>query len=209
MVTSKRRSLRARPRRPATSPDPHRRLLRLLARARQLSLPEPEAMTLATSGPRGLPSARVVLLRGLDRRGLVFFTNYRSRKGRELEAHRFAALVFYWPELGQQVRVEGRVVRTSARESDAYFATRPRAARLAVWASDQSSTVRDRAALLRRYAAARARYRGGDVPRPSHWGGYRLVPRLFEFWRARPHRLHDRLRFARRPGGWTLSRLAP
>ena len=170
---------------------------------------EPEAMTLATTGPRGRPSARVVLLRGLDQRGLVFFTNYRSRKGRDLARQPSAALVFYWPALGRQVRVEGRVTRLPAEESDVYFASRPRAARLAAWASNQSSPIADREALRRSYAAVQARFRGRDVPRPPHWGGYRLVPRVFEFWRSGPHRLHERLRFARGPRGWKVTRLAP
>jgi pyridoxamine 5'-phosphate oxidase len=193
----------------AKAADPIRKLFRLLQRARRLPMREPEAMTLATSGPRGRPSARIVLLRGLDQRGLAFFTNYRSRKGRELGRRPFAALVFYWPGLGQQVRVEGRVTRLSGEESDVYFASRPRAARLAAWASDQSTAIPDRDTLRRRYASVQARFRGRDVPRPPHWGGYRLVPLAFEFWRSGSHRLHDRLRYARRARGWKVTRLSP
>jgi pyridoxamine 5'-phosphate oxidase len=151
----------------------------------------------------------MVLLRGLEPEGLVFFTNYRSRKGRELGRRPAAALLFYWPEVGRQVRVEGRTVRLSARESDDYFASRPRQARLAAWASDQSAGIPARGTLLRRFEAARARFRGRDVPRPPHWGGYRLRPTAFEFWRQRPHRLHERLRYERSARGWRVTMLAP
>ena len=196
-------------RRRSGATDPHRLLARLLNRARRIGIHEPEAMALATSGGAGRPSARMVLLRGLDARGLLFFTNYRSRKGRELGRRPFAAVVLYWPKLGRQVRVEGRVRRLSALESDAYFASRPRDARLAAWASDQSTPLRSRAVLLARFRQARARYAGRDVPRPAHWGGFRLIPDVIEFWSSRPHRLHDRVRFTRRAGRWRGTRLAP
>jgi pyridoxamine 5'-phosphate oxidase len=166
-------------------------------------------MVLATTGGRGRPAARWVLLRGLDEGGLVFFTNYRSRKGRELARTPYAAAVFYWAALQKQVRVEGRVVRLGAQESDGYFARRPRDARLAAWASEQSRPLRDRATLSRRFLAMRRRFRGRDVPRPAHWGGFRLVPDAFEFWQNRPHRLHERMRFERGPRGWRVTLLAP
>jgi pyridoxamine 5'-phosphate oxidase len=192
---------------PTGSPWPE--LLRLLGRARRAGHPDPEAMALATSGRAGRPSVRMVLLRGIDARGLLFFTNYRSRKGRELERRPWAAVVLYWPQIQRQVRVEGRVRRLTPRESDAYFATRPREARLAAWASEQSSPIRGRGVLLARFRAMRARYGGLEVPRPPHWGGFLLIPDAFEFWAARTHRLHDRVRYARRAGRWRRERLAP
>jgi len=151
----------------------------------------------------------MVLLRGVDARGLLFFTNYGSRKGRELAHRPWAAVAFYWPQLHRQVRVEGRVRRLSAAESDAYFASRPREARLAAWASDQSKPLPSRAVLMARYRAARSRFTGGAVPRPPYWGGFLLVPDAFEFWAGRPHRLHDRVRYTRRAGRWRRERLAP
>ena len=189
--------------------DPLAELERWLRRARRAGLPEPEAMALATADARGRPSVRMVLLRGLDARGLVFFTNYRSRKGAELQRRPHAAVVLYWARLARQVRVEGRVRKLSDRESDAYFASRPRGARLAAWASDQSRAIRSRDALLARYLDLRRRFRGRDVPRPPHWGGYRIEPRAIEFWAGRPHRLHERRLYTRRPGGWRLELLAP
>lgn len=188
---------------------PARQLAVWIRAAHRAGVHEPEAMCLATSGTAGRASARMVLLRGLEPDGLIFFTNYRSRKGREVERRPYAAVVFYWPAIGRQVRIEGRVRRLSVSESDDYFASRPREARLAAWASDQSSRLRSRAVLLARFAAVRARYRGRDVPRPPHWGGFRLVPTSFEFWRSRPHRLHERKLFERRRGGWGVALLAP
>ena len=188
---------------------PHRLLERWLRLARAAGVAEPEAMVLATADRRGTPSARVVLLRGLDASGLVFFTNYRSRKGRELSARPRAAAVLYWEPIGRQVRIEGVVRRLGAAASDAYFARRPRAAQLAAWASPQSRVIADERTLLRRYAAVQGRFHGRAVPRPPHWGGFRLEPRAFEFWRNRPHRLHDRLRHTRRGRVWTVRRLAP
>jgi pyridoxamine 5'-phosphate oxidase len=166
-------------------------------------------MVLATVGRRGHPSARFVLVRGIDPRGLVFFTNYESRKGRELEGHSKAALVFYWSAISRQVRVEGTVRRVSAAESDLYFASRPRGAQLAAWASPQSRVIPSRSYLLRRFQALGRRFKGREVPRPPHWGGFRLEPVAFEFWRSRRYRLHERVRYERRPRGWRLSRLAP
>jgi pyridoxamine 5'-phosphate oxidase len=170
---------------------------------------EPNAMILATASPDGLPSARVVLLKGFDERGFVFYTNYEGRKSRELEANPRAALLFYWGELERQVRVEGRVSRVPDRESDAYFAGRPRGSQLGAWASEQSRPVRDRGALERRQRELEDEYEGREVPRPPFWGGYRVEPETMEFWQGRENRLHDRLRYRRSRGGWEIERLQP
>lgn len=171
---------------------------------------EPNAMTLATVSADGQPSARVVLLKGFDAAGFVFFTHYTSRKGRESEAAGRVALCFWWPPLERQVRIEGTVERVSAEESDAYFAVRPRLSQLGAVASAQSTTVEDRAALDAAMAEAEARFSGADVPRPASWGGYRVVPHAVEFWQGRAGRLHDRLRYRQdAAGGWTVERLAP
>jgi pyridoxamine 5'-phosphate oxidase len=167
------------------------------------------AMVLATATPDGRPSARVVLLKEISERGFAFFTNYRSRKGRELAANPYAALNFNWPELERQVRAEGTVEMMTAAESDAYFRTRPRDSQLGAWASPQSEPLADRAELEARLAEVAARFAGVEVPRPPHWGGYRLVPEAVEFWQGRPGRLHDRLLYTRTSGGWRRQRLAP
>jgi pyridoxamine 5'-phosphate oxidase len=166
-------------------------------------------MTLATCTPDGVPSARIVLLKLCDERGLAFFTNYRSRKGDELANNPRAALVFFWPALERQVRVEGRVELTTEAESDDYFVTRPTNSRLGAWASAQSAVVADREALERQHAEFAARFPDGAIPRPPHWGGYRVVPTVFEFWQGRPSRLHDRIRFRRAAGPWVRDRLSP
>ena len=189
-------------------PDPLVQLGMWLEEAHGI-VPEPRAMTLATSSLRGKPSARMVLLRGLDERGLTFFTNRTSRKGRELEQNPQAALVLYWWELGRQVRVEGRVEETSLEDSSAYWASRPRASRLAAWTSPQSQPLAGRAELDARYAEATARFGDGDVPLPGFWGGYRVVPDTIEFWAHRDDRLHDRVRYVRATGKWSRERLAP
>ena len=172
-------------------------------------VPEANAMTLATTKPDGRPSARIVLLKHFDATGFLFFTNYRSRKGRELANNPAAALLFFWPQLERQVRIDGAVTVTTTEESDAYFRSRPLESRLGACASPQSQVVASRDELERLLAEVRGRCTGEEVPRPPHWGGYRLTPYQFEFWQGRPGRLHDRLEYFRADGAWRLRRLAP
>lgn len=166
-------------------------------------------VTLATADERGRPSARMVLLRGTDERGFVFHTNYRSRKGRELERNPYAALCIYWPTLDEQIRIEGTVEKLSAAESDEYFNHRPRGSQLGAWASDQSATLPTREALEERYREVERQFEGKPVERPPFWGGYRLVPSVIEFWYGRPDRLHDRLVYTREGHAWRIERLYP
>lgn len=173
-------------------------------------LPEPNAMTLATASRQGMPSARIVLLKGFDETGFVFYTNYLSRKGRQLAENPHAALVFYWLEVERQVRIEGPVTKISQAESETYFYSRPLGSRLGALASRQSQVVESRQILERRFEEFGARYTDGNVPMPEHWGGYRLSPVMMEFWQGRESRLHDRLRYTRQEdGGWLIERLEP
>ncbi len=192
------------------SPDPIRQFLVWFEDAADGGVAESNAMALATASPDGRPSVRMVLLRGVDARGFAFFTNYESRKARELEANPQAALVFFWHGLERQVRVEGRVERVSCEESDRYFQSRPAGARIGAWCSPQSEVIASREVLERAYREFETLYEGGNVPRPANWGGYRLLPESIEFWQGRPNRLHDRLRYTRLPlGDWRIERLAP
>jgi len=200
----------------AAGADPLRLFTAWLQDAVQAGLPLPNAMTLATVTPEGAPDARIVLLKGLEEGGFAFYTNYASRKARQLAARPAACLVFQWSELERQVRIEGAVEKVSAAESDAYFASRPLGARLSAWASEQSAPVASRAALENSMEEARKRH-GDAPPRPPHWGGYRVIPSRLEFWQGRADRLHDRLLYTRAaPGldaglgaGWQIERLAP
>ena len=188
--------------------DPFVQFERWLRDAIDANLPLANAMTLATVSAQGTPDARTVLLKGIDGGGFVFYTNYASRKGRQLEANRAGCLNFLWASIERQVRIEGSVERVSTSESEAYFASRPLGARLAAWAAIQSERVADRAALERSLSQVKARY-GQNPPRPPHWGGYRLTPNAIEFWQGRENRLHDRLLYVRAAGAWTIERLAP
>ncbi len=193
----------------AVDPDPLEQFRRWYAEAEATGMRAPQAMALATAAVDGAPSVRMVLLKGADERGFVFFTGYVSRKAAELDANPLAALLFHWEALGRQVRIEGRVERVAGQESDAYFATRPRGAQLAAAASQQSSVLRDRAEIDDRVAELAREHEGSDVRRPDHWGGYRLVPDAYEFWQHRDDRMHDRLRYRRSDGGWVVERLSP
>jgi pyridoxamine 5'-phosphate oxidase len=190
--------------------NPFRQFDAWFAQAVDAKLPEPNTMTLATVDSRGRPSARIVLVKGVDERGFVFFTNYESRKGRELADNPHASLLFYWIELERQVRIEGNVVKASPAESDQYFESRPLGSRIGAWASEQSQVIESRAVLEAREKEISAKY-GEHPPRPPHWGGYRLIPDAIEFWQGRPSRLHDRLLYTRavEGGDWQLARLSP
>jgi pyridoxamine 5'-phosphate oxidase len=192
----------------ASLADPTAQLSLWLQQALDAQLPEPNAMTLATVGAENRPSSRVVLIKGLDARGIVWYTNYDSRKGRELAINPYASLQFHWVEMERVVRIEGRVEKTSEAESDAYFATRPLDSRIGAWASPQSEVIASRAVLVANAAKFGAKFLM-QPPRPPHWGGYRLVPDRFEFWQGRPSRLHDRLRYQLDGTQWRRERLAP
>jgi len=193
-------------------PDPIGQFLSWFDDAGAAGIALPNAMALATTGADGQPSVRYVLLREADQRGFVFYTNHGSRKGRQLDENPRAAIVFLWNELDRQVSVTGGVRRVDDHESDAYFATRPREAQIGAWASAQSSVLRDRHELEARVGDVSARFRDAPIPRPPHWGGYRLIPDVVEFWQGRPFRLHDRFQYARdadEKTGWRVERLSP
>lgn len=189
--------------------DPFEQFEKWLNEALASDLPEPTAMTLSTASMDCLPSSRVVLLKGFDSSGFVFFTNYRSRKGRELEANPAAAINFFWPELERQVNVSGTVKKISAEESDEYFESRPFTSRIGAWASNQSEKIESRTEIMKSAAVIAAKHPLGHVPRPPHWGGLRLEPDRFEFWQGRPSRLHDRICYERDGDAWSIYRLSP
>ena len=191
-------------------PDPFKQFTRWFADAEQAELPLHNAMTLATASRAGKPSARMVLLKEVDARGFVFYTNYQGRKARELKENPFASLVFYWQPLSRQVRVEGAVERVAADESDRYFASRPRGHQLEADASSQSQVIKDRGFLEEQFKTFTQMFAGQEIPRPAQWGGYRLIPDTLEFWQEGAHRLHDRLRYRRIDNDhWVIERLAP
>lgn len=173
------------------------------------SIEEVNAMTLATVNPDGKPAARIVLLKGFDENGFIFFTNYLSEKGKSISAHPYASLVFFWKELERQVRIEGSCIQVSESESDEYFLSRPIGSRLGAWASPQSAVISSRTVLDQNLDRVTAQYADGIVPRPDHWGGYRVIPEVVEFWQGRPSRLHDRIRYRNEESQWLIERLAP
>ncbi|BAU10185.1 pyridoxamine 5-phosphate oxidase [Leptolyngbya sp. NIES-3755] len=190
-------------------PNPFVQFRRWFDQAVNAELPEPNAMTLATASKDGIPAARIVLLKALDDRGFTFFTNYNSAKGKELEANPQAALVFLWTELERQVRIVGSVEKITSEESDGYFFSRPHNSRLGAWASEQSEVIPNRDVLEEKLAALKSEYENREVPRPPHWGGFRVIPREIEFWQGRSSRLHDRLRYRHQNGAWVIDRLSP
>ena len=189
--------------------DPVGQFTRWWDEAMNSNIDEVNAMTLATVTAEGNPTARIVLLKGYDENGFVFFTNYQSDKGKELATNPNAALLFFWKELERQVRIGGVVEKVSTEESDIYFASRPEGSRIGAWASPQSEAITGRETLEKKVAELEAKYKGQNIPRPPHWGGYRVKPQLFEFWQGRSNRLHDRLQYRLSGGNWMIERLAP
>jgi pyridoxamine 5'-phosphate oxidase len=193
----------------SVGPDPVAEFGRWFDEALNAKVLEANAMTLATATEDGAPSARIVLLKGVDERGFVFFTDYRSRKGEELKHNPRAALVFYWPELERQVRITGQTETMTQGDSEAYFRTRPRGSRIGAWVSHQSQVIPDRKVLEQQVSAMERKYSGDEVPLPPYWGGFRVKPDAIEFWQGRESRLHDRIRYSRASDGWRIERLSP
>lgn len=189
--------------------EPIEQFRRWFAQAREAAVREPNAMTLATASPEGIPSARIVLLKGVDARGFVFFTDFRSHKGLELDANPHAALVFFWHELERQVRIRGTASHVPTAEAESYYRTRPLGSRLGAWTSHQSAVIASREVLDERLADVSRRFAGQEPPLPPHWGGYVVTPQEVEFWQGRPSRLHDRIRYRREAGAWIVERLSP
>jgi len=191
-------------------PNPFEQFTLWFDQAVATKLPEPNAMTLATATPDGKPSARMVLLKGYDERGFIFYTNYKSRKGQQLLANPWGAIAFWWTQLERQVRIEGQIEQVSPEESDAYFHSRPQDSQLGAWASEQSQVIDSREVLEQRLQQLKKEYENKTIPRPPHWGGFRLIPVAIEFWQGRPSRLHDRLLYQRtEEGSWMIQRLSP
>jgi len=190
-------------------PDPIAQFKLWFDQALNSELLEPNAMTLATTTSDGKPSARIVLLKAFDQRGFVFFTNYKSQKGQKISQNPYASLVFWWGELERQVRIEGKVEKINSEESDQYFYSRPRDSQLGAWVSQQSEVIPSREILDQNFAKLKEDYEDQTIPRPEHWGGFRVIPDAIEFWQGRPNRLHDRLRYRRENGLWLRDRLAP
>ena len=190
-------------------PEPIAQFRRWFDAALQAGVPEPNAMHVSTVTAEGRPDGRIVLLKDVSTAGFVFYTNYDSRKGRELAEHPFATLTFFYPELERQIRIEGRVERVSADESDAYFGSRPRGSQIGAWVSHQSDVIDSRDVLEKRQRDLEAQFADQPVPRPAHWGGFRLIPDAVEFWQGRPSRLHDRIRYRKAGEEWKIERLSP
>jgi pyridoxamine 5'-phosphate oxidase len=191
-----------------TNKDPFKQFTKWFSEVIKARFLEPNAMTLATAAPDGKPSARIILLKGLDEKGFIFYTNYKSRKGKELEKNPYASILFYWDKLERQVRIDGKVEKVTFEESNAYFQTRPYKSRLGAWASNQSSVVESRSEIVRQFLKYMVKFKK-NVPLPDTWGGYRLIPDTFEFWQGRANRLHDRIRYKKNRSGWKIERLAP
>ena len=192
----------------SVSSDPFKQFTKWFDETLKSGFLEPNAMTLATSTKDGIPSVRVVLLKGFDDNGFVFYSNYKSKKGKELEANPRASILFYWDSLERQIRIDGTVEKVTKKESEDYFASRPFKSRVGAWASNQSSVIENRSVIVKEFLKYLVKF-GNDVPLPPTWGGYRLIPSSFEFWQGRPNRLHDRIRYTKQKSGWKIERLAP